>query len=268
MKIRLPAIHGYSTAARKITPGLYIGDYGRIDANRFTGMEAEFLMDADGSFKHLFIYQDEALFDHSGRWAQSGGDFIFTGLTVSESHQGVFDVFNPMEDDTNSVRDVTDSGFTRNEWTPLRQKPYWMAYKRKTDFPKLSQGAYYHHVLDTSIIVADTSDTTGAVDTLKVVDKLYRFEFGGGDTLRFSMTVDSLETYQLEAQYHQFGSFLVTENHRDRERDTANVFSNWQPKEGTIFMKLKEASETAILLQTPAFSPEPYGFLPYSKNGK
>lgn len=257
-----------STATRKITPGLYAGDYSRIDAERYAGMESEFLMAADGSFKHLFIYGDEAIFDHSGRWAQSGGDFFFTGITVSESSRGVFDVASPLEDDTNSVRDVTDSGFTRNEWTPLRQKPYWIGYRRKTDFPKLSQGIYYHHVLDTFTIVADTSDTTGAVDTLKVVDNLYRFEFGGGDTLRFSVTVDSLEIYQLEAEYRQFGSFLVTENHRDRERDTANVFQEWQAKTGTIFMKLKEASETDILLQTPAFSPEPNGFLPYSKNGK
>lgn len=263
-----PENPGNPASTRKITPGFYVGDYSRIDSERFAGMESEFLMDADGSFEHLFIYQDDAIFDHSGKWAQSGGDFIFTETLVSESNQGVFDGYAPLEDDTNSVRNVTDSGFTRNEWTPLRQKPYWMAYKRKTDFPKLSQGIYYHHVIDTFTIVADTSDTTGAVDTLKVVDKLYRFEFAGGDTLRFSMTVDSLETYQLEAEYRRFGSFLVTENHRDRGRDTANVFTEWQSKTGTVFMKLKEATETTILLQTPAFSPEPNGFILYSKNGR
>ena len=59
---------GTSTSARKITPGLYLGDYSRIDTNRFAGMESEFLMDADGSFTHLFIYRDEALFVHNGRW--------------------------------------------------------------------------------------------------------------------------------------------------------------------------------------------------------
>lgn len=262
-----PEKPGDSTATRKITPGLYVGDYSWIDTTRFTGMQAEFLMDADGSFKHLFIYQDEAIFDHSGRWAQSGGDFIFTDIVVSESDFGVFDIPEPMEDDTNSVRDVTDSTFTRSEWTPLRQKPYWITYKRKTDFPKLSEGAYYHHVLDTFTIAADTADTA-AVDTIRVVDNLYRFEIGAGDSFFFSMTVDSSETYQLDAKYRQFGSFLVTEDHRDRAKDTTDAFGEWEPVGGTIFMKLKDVSDTAFVLQTPAFSPEPYGFLPYSKNGK
>lgn len=263
-----PEKTGDSTATRKIVPGLYVGDYSWIDTARFAGMQSEFLMDADGTFNHLFIYRDDALFDQSGRWAQSGGSFIFTDIVFSESDFGVFGIFDPMEDDTNSVRDVTDSTFTRSEWTPLRQKPYWITYKRKTDFPKLSEGVYYHHVFDTLTIVADTSDTTGAVDTIKVVDNLYRFEIGAGDSLLFSMTVDSLETYQLDAKYRQFGSFLVTEKHRDRAKDTTNVFEDWQPQDGTIFMKLKDVTDTAFVLQTPAFSPEPNGFLPYSKNGK
>ena len=256
-----------SPAVRKIAPGLYAGGYGWIDTTRFAGMESEFLMGADGAFEHLFIYQDDAIFDHTGKWAQRGGDFIFTGMLVSESERGVFDAYAPLEDDTNSVRDVTASGFSRLEWTPLRQKPYWITYKRIPDFPKVSEGVYYHHVIDTFTVVADTSDTT-AVDTLKVVDNLYRFEIGRGDSLRFSITIDSTETYQLEAEYRQFGSFLVTENHRDREKDSANAFTEWQPEAGTIFMKLKDVSDTAFVLQTPAFSPEPNGFLPYSKNGK
>ena len=255
-------------STKKIVPGLYLGDYSWIDTSRYAGMQSEFLMDADGTFKHLFIYRDEAIFDHSGRWAQSGGNFIFTDILFSESDGGVFYEFNPMEDDTNSVRDVTDSSFTRSEWTPLRQKPYWITYKRIPDFTKLSEGAYYHHVLDTFTIVADTSDTTGAVDTVKVVDNLYRFEIGAGDSLLFSTTVDSLETYQMGAIYHQFGSFLITEKHRDREKDTTGAFTEWQPKDGTIFVKLKDVSDTAFVLQTPAFSPEPNGFLPYTKNGK
>jgi hypothetical protein len=253
---------------RKIAPGLYVSDYSWIDTIRFAGMESEFLMDADGTFKHLFVYDDEAIFYHSGRWAQSGGNFLFTGILVSQTVHGIFDEFVPMEDDTNSVRDVTDSTFTRREWTPLRQKPYWITYKRKTDFPKVSEGAYYHHVYDTIPIVRDTSDTTGAVDTFKVVDNLYHFEIGGGDSLEFSTTVDSLEIYQLGAKYGHFGSFLFTEEHRYREADSTHAFGEWETGEGIIFLKLKEVTDTAFVLQTPLFSPEPDGFLPYSKNGK
>lgn len=260
-----PENPGDSEAVRKIAPGLYAGDYSLIDTSRFAGMESELLMDADGTFRHLFIYQDDAIFDHGGRWAQSGGDFHFTDIRASESNGGVFLQYAPLEDDTNAVRAVTDSAFTRNEWTPLRQKPYWIAYKRKTGLPALSEGAYYHHVLDTFAIAADTSDPG---DTVKIVDNLYRFELTGGDSLLFSMTIDSQEVYQLRARYRQFGSFLVTEEHRDRGKDSAGVFGEWEPKEGTIFMKLKNVSDTAFVLQTPAFSPEPNGFLPYSKNGE
>jgi hypothetical protein len=256
------------TATRKIKPGLYVGDYSWIDTNRFAGTQSEFLLDADGAFEHVFIFQDDAIFDQKGSWAQKGGNLLFTDVLSSQSNGGVFEYFDPLEDDTNSVRDVTDSAFTRSEWTPLRQKPYWITYKLQADFPKLSEGLYYHHVLDTSIIVADTSDTTGAVDTVKIVDNLYRFEIGGGNSFRFSTTIDSLETYQLEAEYRQFGSFLITEKHRDRQKDTANAFGEWDPKDGTVIMKLKDVSDTAFVLQTPAYSPEPYGFLPYSKNGK
>lgn len=263
-----PESPGETVATRKIVPGLYVGDYGLIDSNLFAGLHSEFLMGADGAFEHVFIYEDDALVDQTGKWAQQGGDFIFTGIQASESNQGVFGFSDAIEDDTNSVRDVTDSTFTRREWTPLRQKPYWIAYKRKTAVPKLSEGPYYHHVLDTFTVVADTSDTTGAVDTVKITDKLYRFEIGAEDSFLFSMTVDSLEVYQVDADYRQFGSFLITENHRDREADSANVLGEWDPKTGTIFMKLMDVTDTAFVLQTPAFSPEPYGFLPYSKNGK
>lgn len=260
-----------TTEIRKITPGLYVGDYSGVDSNRFSGAQSEFLMDADGTFEHLFIYRDEAIFDRFGRWTQKGGSFIFTDIIFSESDRGVFDYPEPLEDDTNSVRGVTDSAFTRYEWTALRPKTYWITYKKAAEFPKVSEGSYYHHVIDTFTIVADTSDTSGtpgAVDTVKIVDKLYRFEIGGGDTLHFSMTVDSAERYQMDARYRQFGSFLVTDNHRDREKDSTGAFTEWQPKDGTIFMKLKDVSDTAFVLQTPAFSPEPNGFLPYSKNGK
>jgi hypothetical protein len=257
-----------ATAARKIIPGLYLGDYSWIDTNRFAGTESQFLMNADGTFEHLFIYRDDAIFDQSGKWTQKGGSFIFTDMVVSESDRGVFDYADSLEDDTNSVRDVTESAFVRSEWTPIRQKPYWITYKKAAEFPKVSAGAYYHHVIDTFTIVADTSDTTGAVDTVKIVDKLYRFEIGGGDSLHFSMAVDSAEVYQMDARYRQFGSFLVTDNHRDREKDSTGAFTEWQPKDGTIFMKLKDVTDTAFVLQTPAFSSEPDGFLPYSKNGK
>ncbi len=259
------------TATRKIVPGLYLGDYSWIDTNRFAGTQSQFLMNADGTFEHLFIFRDDAIFDQSGKWTQKGGSFIFTDMAVSESDRGVFDYADSLEDDTNSVRDVTESAFVRSEWTPIRQKPYWITYKKAAEFPKVSEGAYYHHVVDTFIIVADTSDssgTPGAVDTVKIVDKLYRFEIGGGDSLHFSMTVDSVEVYQMDTRYRQFGSFLVTDNHRDREKDSTDTFTEWQPKDGTIFMKLKEVSDTAFVLQTPAFSPEPDGFLSYSKNGK
>jgi hypothetical protein len=260
-----PVIPKDSTATRKIVPGLYVGDYDWIDSNRYN-LQSELLMDAGGTFEHLFIYDDEAAYDHRGSWAQSGGDFFFSNIRFRESDGGVFDQTYDMEDDTNSVRDVTDSTFIRKEWTPLRQKPYWITYKKKA-FPKLAEGDYYHHVLDTFTIVADTSDTTGAVDTIKVVDNLYRFEIDR-DSLLFSTTVDTLETYQVDATYRQLGSFLITEHHRIRGKDSTNAFEEWEPRDGIIIVRLKGISDTAFTLWTPPYSPEPNGYLPYSKNGK
>ena len=166
-----------------------------------------------------------------------------------------------MEDDTNSVRDVTASGFTRNEWTPPRQKPYWINTGGKRIFRScrgrlLPPCAGYLHHRRRHLGYHRRRGT-------KVMDKLYRFEFGEGDDLL-------LDDRRLPGDL-PVGSgippvriLLVTENHRDRERDTANVFTNWQSKDGTTH-ELEGGIGHGHPPSDARLSPEPYGFLPQQK---
>ena len=154
------------------------------------------------------------------------------------------------------------------EWTPLRQKPYWITYKGRKAFPKLAEGDYYRHVLDTFTVAADTSDTTGAVDTVTVVDNLYRFEIAEGIrccSRRRSTPWRPTRWPPPTASSDPFWSPSITAS---AKRIPPTSFGAWEPKDGTIIVRLKDVSDTSLTLWTPAYSPEPNGFLPYGKNGK
>jgi hypothetical protein len=242
-----------TSTTRFIVPGQYVGDYNWIDSNRFS-LESEFKLDSSGVFRHLFVFDNEATYDHSGNWVQKAGAFYFSNIHFSAVDGGLFDGSSPMEDDTNAVRDITDSTFTRLEWTPLRQKPYWITYKKKT-YPQIKEGTYR------------LSKTHG--EDSNAVKYTYRIELAKNVYL-YSITEDTLESFQVDAKYKQVGSFLLMEEHRIRELDSTNtrLQDEWFPVSGTIYLRLQALTDTAFSMWTPPYSPESLGFDPYSKNVK
>ncbi|MDB5102668.1 MAG: hypothetical protein JWP91_357 [Fibrobacteres bacterium] len=221
--------------ARLIVPGMYVGDYAWIDSNKH-GLESEFILDTNGTFSLFWISANEAVYDQHGRWVQRDSSFFFSGTTDTWVSSGVFSGFKDMENDTNSVRNVTDSTFTRREWTPLRQKPYWITYKRKT-VPKLREGDY----LLEKIYGEDSTKVT------------YKFEIklDEGNFL-LSVTQDTLMTFQADAKYYQIGSFLATDQNRQREADSAKLMpETWNPYEGILLKRLQTINDTAFTLWNP-----------------
>jgi hypothetical protein len=219
---------------RHIVPGLYVGDYSWIDSGK-AGLESEFMLDTNGSYRLFWVSENEAVYDQRGAWIQKDTSFFFSHTQETWVSSGVFADFSAIEDDTNTVRNVTDSTFTRREWTPLRQKPYWIAYHRVT-YPKLNDGVYA------------LTKTFGSDSTKVVYD--FSIELKAG---KFVLTVDedSLPNFQADAKYYQIGSFLVTDQNRNREADSTHTYSEWAPFDGAILKRLQTVSDTAFTMWNP-----------------
>lgn len=221
---------------KKIQPGTYTGDYSWIDSNRH-GLESEFILDEKGAYRLFWIADSEAVYDQRGTWGQKDSNFHLFGITEAWVSSGVFSGFTKMEDDTNTVVNVTDDSFTRREYTPLRQKPYWITYKRKT-YPTLANGEYRL----TKTFGTDTDKVTYVFKITLTTDKKFLF----------SVTEDTLESFQADAKFYQVGSFLATDDNRQREIDSTKTFKdNWMPVEGTILKRLQAVSDTAFNMWNP-----------------
>lgn len=224
---------------RRIVPGLYTGDYSWIDSGR-AGLESEFLLDTNGAYRLFWISKNEAVYDQHGAWIQKDSAFLFTRAEETWRQDGIFSNYAQMENDTNSLRNVTDSGFVRREWTPLRQRPYWIAYHRMT-YPKLREGLYTH-------TESYTNTTDSIIDTV-IYD--FSIELKAGT---FVMTVDqdSKPNFQADAKYYQVGSFLITDENRNRQADSTRVYSQWYAFEGNIIQRVQSISDTAFTLWNPS----------------
>ena len=236
---------------RFIVPGVYSGDYAWIDSNKH-GLESEFQLDQKGKYRLFWISENEAVYDQHGEWNQKDANFFFSGTSEAWVSSGVFADFTSMEDDTNAVSNVTDTTFTRREYTPLRQKPYWITY-HKRNYPVLAKGDY--HLIKTY-----------GEDSTKVT---YHFKITLADSFNFSVTEDTLESFQAKAAYYQVGSFLVTEGNAQREIDSTKTFPNsWSPIPGAILKRLQSVSDTAFNMWSPPSFFEPGSWDIYDKKLK
>jgi len=230
-------------AAKKLSPGLYVGDYSPFDT---TGSwESEFTLNLDGSFRFYWILRNEAIGDIKGKWFQKDSSLYFDDVTETFINQnsGFFVDGEVVEDDTNSVRDVTDSSFTRKEWTLMRQKPYWVSYKKKS-FAQLKGGDYQY----TRDIKVD--DTT----TLKVKIGISL----DGTAFLYSYKEDTLESFQAAARWYQIGSIFGTEENRGRSFiDSLKKFDEWDTIPGALLQRIQDVSDTAFFMWSPGnvFSP-------------
>lgn len=224
-----------ATAAGKVAPGTYVGDYGSYDSSKT--LESELTFGADGAFRFFWIAENEAFGDFEGSWFQRDSNLHFTGMTESYNNGGLFDSGTAMENDTNLVRDVTDSSFLRKEWTPLRQKPYWIPYRKKA-FASLKPGNYQF-------------ETRFMLDSVTSATARARIELTGADYL-YRASEDTVEYFQYRAAWFQQGSILGVGKLETRELDTATgAFGDWVPFPGSLLQRISEVSDTAFRIWSP-----------------
>jgi hypothetical protein len=244
-----------STAkAKLIVPGMYVGDYAWIDSGKH-GLESEFILDTNGTYRLFWISENEAVYDQRGNWNQRDSSFYFSKSQETWVAGGVFSNFESIEDDTNSVRSVTDTSFIRREWTPLRQKPYWITYHKRV-YPKLTDGSYLLEKIDSSMIL----DSVPVLLAIKI-------SFTGHDFF-YSYSEKAVEKFQAKATFYQVGSFLATEDNQQRELDSTNTFpETWTKYSGSILKRLQSVSDTAFSMWNPPAFLQPAGtWESYSKN--
>jgi hypothetical protein len=226
-------------AVKKIVPGLYAGEYDWIDTAQ-QGYTSQLLLNSDGSYRFIYARFDYAAYDEFGNWFQKDSAFYFSGNTdcVADNFDGIFYAPNKAEDDTTAIANITDTSFLRREYTPLRQKPYWIPYKRK-NVPAIKDGNY-------AMVLAPVSDSMPY--EAKLVIDLAKNEF------TFSYHHDNALTDQFNSKYDQVGSFLITKEVRYRAVDSTNVLGDWGLWEGYEVQTLKSISDTSFSWITPLFS--------------
>jgi hypothetical protein len=227
---------------------VYLADYGWIDTTA-RGLESEFILDANGKFQHYYVFENEASMETRGDWVQKDSAFYFAKLEETQVNGGVFDNFSSLEDDTNAVMRVTDSSFMRREWTPLRQKPYWVTYHRKS-FPSLKEGLY-------KMVKIDSSDSVPVTLTFKIDLK--------NDEYTYTFTVGDTDSYQANAKYHQVGSFLAIDGIRQRQIDSTKAYGDWDPVSGTALWRLETVTDASFHVWNPAYFMIPGNWDTYDK---
>jgi hypothetical protein len=235
---------------KSITPGLYVGYYDWIDTAR-QGLESEFVLAADGKYRFFYIMDSNAFYDQNGKWYQQDSALFFSGTKDCRAYNdGVFYEMAEVENDTNTIHNITDSSFQRKEYTPFRQKPYWITYSRKTA-KAVKEGSYS--------MQRPTTLMDSIPDTLKFVIALSK------DDLTFSVTQAKVVAYQASAKYYQVGSFLIAEQNRYREIDSTNSFGAWNDLEGYSVQRVRKVSDTSFDLMSSVFGYEAGSWDPYKR---
>lgn len=214
----------------RLSPGFYVGDYSPFDSLK--EWNSEFTLNADGTYRFYWIRTNEAVEDIRGSWAHKDSNLYTTAVTESFLSRGVFGPGSPVEGDTNSIRDVTDSSFIRKEWTWIRQKPYWVTYRKK-NLPRLQAGDYQY-----------VQETAGDSVT---PPKITRIKMSLAETdFRYTIT-DTLEYFQAEAKWYFIGTLLVTDANRGRDYDDSlKAFGAWDTIPGSLIQRLQGVSDTGF----------------------
>jgi len=221
-------------SGKKIAPGTYVGDYRPYDSTH--SLESEFTLGADGAFRTFLIAENQPFLDLKGSWFQQDSNLHFTGVTEAYGDGGFFDSGTTVEGDTNLVREITDSSFIRKEWTPLRVKPYWITYKKKS-FAPIKPGNY----LFQTEFVSDSATRIGRI----------RIEMDGTGVL-YRYSLDSLEIVQEKAVWFQQGSILGNRNYEYRQFDTTTQsFGAWETIPWSWLKRTSEVSDTAFWIWAP-----------------
>ncbi len=221
---------------KKLTPGVYVANYPWLDSN-MSPLESEFILDSNGSFRLFWIQDNEAFDDFQGNWSQHDSNLFFGNTKLGRAQNGIFHDFKAIEDDTNAVREVTDTSFIRREYAPVRQKPLWISYILRA-FPALKNGSYL-------------TVKTYPKDSTSTLDVKFKITLDGSKYF-FDVVEDTLESFQASAKWYQVGSFLATEENLQRQLDSTMTFpAVWDTLGGLILTRLKTVSDTSFRLWSP-----------------
>jgi hypothetical protein len=215
----------------KVSSGFYVADYSGIPGS--TGLESELSLVDGGAFR-MFSFGDTTLFyDLSAKWGQTANGILLTESKELNLFQS--DTAVPMEDDTVSLMDITGTGFTRVEYTPMRRKPYWVPYHKQT-LPIIKEGDY-----ETILSPADSINPA-----VKAV-----LSFTGTD---FTYSeVDTITKFEYSAKWYQLGSVLATGNARRRLYvDSTHAFSDWDTLSGESLQRVHVTDNDVQVWEPPS----------------
>jgi hypothetical protein len=240
-----PADEG--STAILIAPGIYSGEYRHIPDSLRQNFEAELILDADGSYRNIWLQDSEAVYDEQGAWSQLGENMYLRNSTEDWAEYRSFSQPERIDDDTSRIREATDTSFVRNEWVPIvLRKRQWTRYTRQAAPATLSDGVYTHS------------------RTFQGVPYLDRIVLDEGKYLYSE--IDSVEREQGEARFSQVGSFLALEANRTRYPDsTGTQWDAWQNAAGYRLKRLRAVSDTAFEIWNPIAEDFSGGWDHYSK---
>lgn len=232
-----------------ISPGIYHGDFTSIDSGLTDDdFETEFILYADGSYELYWIANTMASAIFKGNWAQHDSSVFLLNTKQARIQNGFIDDFTSIEDDTNSIRNVLDNSFIKKEYTPFRSKPYWITYTKKK-FPALAGSYQYTERIPYLLPPKDSLDTVMNIDTLEAK---YTITFNGIEmTYREN---DTLEYYQLKANWVQMSSLVRMQNNQERVwLDSTQSFSAWSTVPGSILWRILETKDSALNIWNPIY---------------
>lgn len=235
-----------------LKPGLYVGDYTPYDTSG-RGWQSEFTLSEDGSFRFFWLLDNQPIGDIRGKWFQRDSSLHLNAVseTYLDQRQGFFVDPYPVENDTNTVRNVTKTSFMRKEWTLMRQKPYWITYTRR-DLPRLGEGAYQYF---TEVPIDAT-----AKDTISIDIGL------SGDGFAYKYKEHGKVFFEVDAKWAQIGSILLTYDNRTRGYlDSLQDFAPWDTLPGVLLQRVDSVSADGFHMWSPGGMSSPGTWDKYHK---
>ena len=179
-----------------------------------------------------------------GSWFQRDSNLHFSDVRESFVEGGLFYPGLEVEGDTNAIREITSTSFLRKEWTPLRQKPFWITYRKKS-INTLDNGTFRF----TREYVVDDSTSSTVQINISLEGKGFAYDYVE------SSSGDTLDAFQAQATWYQIGSIFATEQNLGRSFDTSSAclqLRYWDTIPGTLMQRIKEVSDTAFQMWSPA----------------
>jgi hypothetical protein len=240
-----------ATGFAKVSPGFYVADYDAIpklpngEPGNWRGLGGEISLSTEGGFRMFWTFDTSLVYELRGKWGQKDFGLYFTDMMEMLLAQP--DSMTPVfEADTCEVMDVTANSFIRKEYTPLRQKPYWIKYT-KADPPQVKPGTY-------RLTVEGDSTTPHFTVTINFDGQNFRYQ-----------ERDTSVAFEFEAKWYQVGTVLATfENRRHFRNDSTGGFGPWDSLTAEILQKVR-ISDDKVEIWSPPSGLFSGGWTTYSK---